>query len=458
MEQPDKGNKAPSTRGAKGSSSRPNKHIGESVARAIKELRDNVPTVDKPFEIPDIEDIDWPATASANDDQNENLYDGYEMKEIKTRKGYSNQFAYRPENFVEYTIAQKALADMAGEANHFLCDVPGTLEVGLAQSQQVIRSGLCVFLDEPTKELVTIRAATDPDTAIYIILFHSYNVQALRRILKKYKKLCALSNFYKGKHLKIQHPNMKPPIKFLPDPQPGRIFGFEKIQASIVLNTISFFKCKEAHAIAPQRGILMYGNPGSGKSSIVCKSKAECLAEGITVCDFDCDAMQQSAYWYSIIEQWFAPALVVLEDFDLVAGDRSVRTSSTTTDLLSSLNGNMKKRLPIVTIATTNRLDQLDSAVIRARRMDKIFEVSGLAPEFQMELFIQKKLGVGEGSLQRAIDKIGNKGTGADVEEISASTVIYKSTGMKAEEAFDQALVEWEEGHAAKQGKMGFGN
>lgn len=432
-----------------------NKSVGsEAILKVLNSIRDRE---NEPTSVPSPYDSSMPPSPDSYD--SETLYDGYEMKSLKTKKGYSNQFAYRPENFVEYSIAQKAIADMVEDTSHFQCDSSGVLEIGINQTQEIVRGGLLCFIDSETQSLVTIRAMTDPDTSIYVVLFNSYNVYALRRILKKYKKLCALSNFYKGKHLKLLHPGCKPPIKFLPEPVASRIYGFEKVQASIVLNTINFFNCKEAHLIAPQRGILLYGNPGSGKSSLVCKTKAECIKEGITVLDFDSDAMQHTAYWYTLIEQWFAPALVVLEDFDLVAMNRNTVSSSNTTDLLASLNGNMKKKLPIVTIATTNRLESLDSAVIRARRMDKIYEVSGLDPKYQMELFVQKNLDICEPLLQKAVDSLGKDGTGADVEEISASTVIYKSTGMDKEEAFKQALTEWEEGHAAKKkGKLGFGS
>lgn len=382
--------------------------------------------------------------------------DDYEVHALGIPNGVSVRFNYSPKSYIEYAIAHKAIADLTKEMDHCAIDANGSIEIGLATQQETIRDGLLV--KHEGSELLTCRVATNPENSTYYIVFHSYNKKLTKKYAKRFRQLCCDSNFFKGKHLKAQHLHAQPPLKFLEPPVVPVIYGFKDILESVHQNTIGFFKCKAVHKIAMQRGVLLHGKPGSGKSSIICKTKAECLAEGITVIDFDSDAMSQVAQWYGMIEEWLAPALVVLEDFDLIGQSRDVGRSpeAITTDLLASLGGNQKKKLPVVTIATTNRLSALDSAVTRARRMDKIFEVSGMADEFKIQLFKQKGLAISEALLKKAVQNLGEEGTGADVEEISASTTLYCSLGISPDEAFDKALKEWEEAHQIKSKHLGF--
>lgn len=380
----------------------------------------------------------------------------FDVASLKHPTGHRVNFHYIPGNYVEYTIALKSVADLCEEMEYLGALDTGSVQVGLQAQQQCIRNGIACHKDEDG--MVTLSISTDNESGTYSLAFHSYTKKALQKLIKRYRNLMVSSNFYKGKHLRAHHQGAHPPITFLDVPETPKVYGFKDEQISININTVGFFSCKQVHKISPQWGVLLHGQPGSGKSLLVSKTKAECLAAGITVVELDSSAMQQCAYWYQIVEDWLSPALVVLEDFDLVGESREHGrgTEVVTNDLLSSLNGNRKRKQPIVTLATTNRLAALDSAVVRSRRMDKIFEINGLDPEFKLQLFKQKGLKLPEKELLKAVELLGKNGTGADVEHIVCSTMIYSNSEMPVIQAFEKAVAEWESAHKQKASSMGF--
>ena len=73
---------------------------------------------------------------------------------------------------------------------------------------------------------------------------------------------------------------------------------------------------------------------------------------------------------------YLAPALVVMEDVDLVVGDRgSGGGGGPLLDFLVALDGAMSDHTGVVTIATTNDPGSIDPAAKRSARFDVVIEV-----------------------------------------------------------------------------------
>ncbi len=70
-----------------------------------------------------------------------------------------------------------------------------------------------------------------------------------------------------------------------------------------------------------------------------------------------------------------APALMVLEDLDLVVGNRRSGRDGGLHEFLTALDGAMTNHDGVVTVATTNDIKALDDAAIRAARFDRIIEI-----------------------------------------------------------------------------------
>ncbi|WP_183163937.1 ATP-binding protein [Alteribacter keqinensis] len=140
----------------------------------------------------------------------------------------------------------------------------------------------------------------------------------------------------------------------------------------------------EQYNIPYKRGLLLYGKPGNGKTTMV-KSIANSISSPV-------------AYWqiteftssYSIQEVFssisrMTPMVLVIEDIDSMP--ELVRSV-----FLNTLDGATSKE-GIFLIGTTNYPEQIDPALInRAGRFDRAYELKGPTAAMRSDYLIKKKL------------------------------------------------------------------
>ncbi len=196
-------------------------------------------------------------------------------------------------------------------------------------------------------------------------------------------------NFYRGKKLEFAGR-----LRFLD--LNGRnwdsIILDTDIKREIRANTVDFLKRAELWAkmgIPPKRGILLAGEPGTGKT-IVCKAlMAE--AESLTCITTSAYALSDEDYITELYElaQDLAPCLVFIEDIDLIGQNREefgYQKGPALLSLLAVLDG-IEEKKEIITIATTNCLETLDKALSqRPARFDRVIKLTRPGPEHRMEL------------------------------------------------------------------------
>ena len=152
----------------------------------------------------------------------------------------------------------------------------------------------------------------------------------------------------------------------------------DSVWRELDLNVSALFTRRELltqMGLGTNRGMLLFGPPGTGKSAL-CRVLAAELVGDVTV--VFCDARVIGAHMGAVYQELtrLAPALVVLEDLDLVVGNRrSGREGGGLHDFLTTLDGVMSSHDGIVTIATTNDVKALDDAAVRAARFDRIIEI-----------------------------------------------------------------------------------
>jgi hypothetical protein len=136
----------------------------------------------------------------------------------------------------------------------------------------------------------------------------------------------------------------------------------------------SFFGSKEIferYGITWRRGILLYGPPGNGKTHAI-KALLNLVAKPCLVIRSlsDEDDSDESVIGKIFVRaRHMAPAVVLFEDID------SLVSRSHLSCLLNELDG-LAKNDGLLFIATTNHLDQLDSALSnRPSRFDRKFEI-----------------------------------------------------------------------------------
>ncbi|MFC1523218.1 AAA family ATPase [Thermodesulfobacteriota bacterium] len=139
--------------------------------------------------------------------------------------------------------------------------------------------------------------------------------------------------------------------------------------------------------VSDEKGVVLNGPPGSGKTFLV----RSWLSENVTIHDISTspnalqdpvnpiDGMVNNLEKLYDIAKMIAPTVVFFDEGDSLAPRRS-STGGSPTDRLTNKFLNIidgeKPLSKVLTVLTTNRLDLLDPALIRSKRL-KVLEVSG---------------------------------------------------------------------------------
>lgn len=126
-----------------------------------------------------------------------------------------------------------------------------------------------------------------------------------------------------------------------------------------------------AAGLGTNRGLVLSGPPGTGKSAL-CRALAHEYDGKVTVAIISASAGQYLLKnTYEHLDR-LAPALVLVEDLDLLVGDRDHHERGPLVEFLTVLDGLMTHHGGVVTVATTNDAKMIDDAAIRAARFDQV--------------------------------------------------------------------------------------
>jgi len=126
--------------------------------------------------------------------------------------------------------------------------------------------------------------------------------------------------------------------------------------------------------ITYKRSYLLYGPPGTGKTTLAQAIASYCERD---ICCLNLNSIQSDTMLISLFSKIPDNTVLVIEDIDCVFKKR-IPTSKdikiTFSCLLNCLDGIISKD-NIITIVTTNHIENLDEALIRAGRMDVQLEI-----------------------------------------------------------------------------------
>jgi len=252
-------------------------------------------------------------------------------------------------------------------------------------------------------------------------------------------------NFYRGKKIEFSGR-----IRFLDvkDRPWDSIVLDSETKREVKANTVDFLRRSDEwskYGIPSKRGILLAGEPGTGKT-IICRAlMAE--ADGITCITTNGYALDDNDYvteLYEVAED-LRPCIVFIEDIDLIGQNRmefGYQRGPALLSLLSVMDG-VEEQREVVTIATTNCLETLDKALSeRPSRFDRVIKLTRPSIEQRGELVCRlcQKIPLDE-DMQEYIAMRAENCTPAQLQEIVYSLVIW-CPAEKTELSFDRSDVD----------------
>lgn len=192
-----------------------------------------------------------------------------------------------------------------------------------------------------------------------------------REILKR-------ESIYKGKSIKLRTDNRG---KLNPNASPEFLHTDNIVVDELVLNDEELAQveatlwapitqtalCKK-HGVPLNRGILLEGIYGTGKTMTAHVTSRVCVDNGWTFIMLDDVRALADAL---VFAQRYQPAVVFAEDIDRVADQRDQRGN----DLLNTIDGVLTKNSEVITVLTTNHVEKLEVAMLRPGRLDAVISV-----------------------------------------------------------------------------------
>lgn len=167
------------------------------------------------------------------------------------------------------------------------------------------------------------------------------------------------------------------------------VFIPAELQAEIEADLRSFTESRQRLTrleLAWRRGYLLSGPPGTGKTSM---SLAIAGSLGFQLASLSLTGIKSDDELRKAVSQLRNRTVLVIEDIDAysISNDREHNAAKdgdlSLSGLLNSLDG-FETPDGLVTIATTNHVEHLDAALIRAGRLDRIFTLDHIAgPELE---------------------------------------------------------------------------
>lgn len=169
------------------------------------------------------------------------------------------------------------------------------------------------------------------------------------------------------------------------------VFWDKDLKKDFVEDIKTFIKSKKSYiksGIPYKRSYLFYGEPGTGKTTMINAIAGEL---NLNVSILNLSTMTNDSEMLKAFSTVPNKSILVLEDIDLIFQkltentEKSDKNLITFSGLLNSLDGISYKE-GLITILTTNHIERLDEAVLRVGRIDKKIEIGKISKETAKEI------------------------------------------------------------------------
>ncbi|MEM2908662.1 MAG: AAA family ATPase [Candidatus Bilamarchaeaceae archaeon] len=181
------------------------------------------------------------------------------------------------------------------------------------------------------------------------------------------------------------------------------IGGYEKIKQELkdaIMLPLERQEIAHAYGMKPPSGILLFGPPGTGKTALM-----RALARELKYNFIEVKCSQILSQWYGESEKNIAevfatarktaPTILFFDEIDTIGKKRAVAATDEVTPrvlsaMLQEMDGAVKSKASVIVVGTTNIPNQLDPALLRPGRFDKIIYMP--LPDFEGRKAIFKVL------------------------------------------------------------------
>lgn len=283
------------------------------------------------------------------------------------------------------------------------------------------------------------------------------HMKDIKRLADLTREIAQNESIYKGQAIRVETGtdgkiNWQTPPKFidLSRVNPDELTFSADVLAQINTNVFTPIEhtgvCRK-YGIPLKRGVLLEGPYGTGKTLTAFVAAQKCIANDWTFVLLDKVASLEDGLTFA---RMYQPAVVFAEDIDrAVQGERSVQMD----DILNTIDGIESKGSEIITILTSNHVENINKAMLRPGRLDAIINVhapDALAAEKLVRIYARNTLdpqadltaaglalaGKIPASIREVVERAKlysiSRNPESETVAINADDLVHAATGMQA--------------------------
>ena len=263
------------------------------------------------------------------------------------------------------------------------------MELDAGRKLACVQGGLYLINGEPKLALLLRQGSMMDFTGVAPIVIDVMceKRDAAEKFIKEIQRHMNKNNVYRGKMLSVIEGSGVVPgmggggsLKFhhVPNIIRDQIILPEGLLQRIERQTTEVGKYSQALKNAGRklkRGILLHGKPGTGKTMTAMYLASAMKERTVMLVTGRGQGMIQRTCFFA---RWLEPAMVIIEDVDLIAEERSSQSQCNTGVLLELMNemDGLSDDVDVLFVLTTNRPEILEPALAaRPGRIDQAYEV-----------------------------------------------------------------------------------
>ncbi|WP_188111349.1 AAA family ATPase [Nocardioides antri] len=179
----------------------------------------------------------------------------------------------------------------------------------------------------------------------------------------------------------------------------------------------------KARGLGTSTGLLLVGPPGTGKTQLGTVVAGE-LRGTTTVLVPGTYVTEHYLTELFDLAADLAPCLILIDDLDLIAGERGQTNPHRLREFLNVMDGGLADRTGVVVIASTNDHRKIDKAARRSSRFDTVITMEPPGVEGRLAI-LERYLAWCDTELDlHAVARATDGATGADLKELVRATVL----------------------------------